>query len=625
MNKANFIFLFLFIFGNSLLRGQTVNVSVDLNAERKPISPLIYGMNNALSDNSSDPLTNSEWQKLKDAGVRMVREFGGNNGTKYNWRLKLSSHPDWYNNVYPHNWNFAAQSLLSNLPAVQGMWCFQLIGKAASNTNNNFNDWAYNQSQWWSGVNQNLAGGGTPNGASGNPNLYLMNWTADSTVGILNYWFDNLGLNKNYLKYWSMDNEPEIWSGTHDDVMPTQLSAEAFMQKYFDVAKKARAAFPEIKLLGPVTCNEWQWYNWDNATINYNGKNYCWLEFFIKRISEEQASSGIRLLDVLDIHFYPGASDATGILQMHRVFFDDTYIYPGANGVHNVNGSWDNTQNKEYIFKRCNDWLTQYLGANHGITLSLSEMDINTSNVNLIANWYASMLGTFAKNGVEIFTPWSWKTGMWEVLHLFSSNTKPYSVKAMSDNEQYLSAFASANSSNDSITFILVNRSQSSTYQVDAQFANYNLANGNYKTLTLSNLPSSETFVSKNNNALASSQSTANSGKLSVSIAPLTIKAVLITSTTTGLSHFENAKIQNLNLKYLRNGNIKIEYYMEKSSRLQIKITDMAGREISEIVNKNLPEGNYTYEIHKESFPAGLYVVSAWENKSLKMSAKLKF
>ena len=134
-----------------------------------------------------------------------------------------------------------------------------------------------------------------------------MEWPADSTVGILDRWFGagGLGLDETMFEYWSMDNEPEIWSGTHDDVMPVQLSADEFMQKYFDVAKKAREKFPAIKLIGPVPCNEWQWYNWDNDKISYNGGSYTWLEYFIKRIGEEQDSSGVRLLDALDIHFYP--------------------------------------------------------------------------------------------------------------------------------------------------------------------------------------------------------------------------------------------------------------------------------------------------------------------------------
>jgi len=43
-----------------------------------------------------------------------------------------------------------------------------------------------------------------------------------------------------------MDNEVEIWNSTHDDVMPTQPTAEAFMQLYFAVAKKQGRYIPVL-------------------------------------------------------------------------------------------------------------------------------------------------------------------------------------------------------------------------------------------------------------------------------------------------------------------------------------------------------------------------------------------
>ena len=82
----------------------------------------------------------------------MMRTLGGNNGTKYNWQKKLSSHPDWYNNVYANDWDYAQTALQQNLPGVQSMWAFQLIGKVADNSNHNFDDWGYNRSNWWSGT-----------------------------------------------------------------------------------------------------------------------------------------------------------------------------------------------------------------------------------------------------------------------------------------------------------------------------------------------------------------------------------------------------------------------------------------------------------------------------------------
>src|SRR5690606_33390550 len=214
-----------------------VTVTIDLSVDYHRVSPYLYGRNNSLSDNPGSPLSAADWTRLRDSGIKFLRESGGNNSTKYNWRRKLSSHPDWYNNVYAHDWDFAAKSIQDNLPNAQGMWSFQLIGKAAKTSSANFNDWDYNGSQWWEGVRQNLAGGGVvnPDGENalteGNPDHYLETWTADSTVGILDHWFgeNGIGLDPSRILYWNMDNEPEVWNGTHDDVVPSPIQPEEYM------------------------------------------------------------------------------------------------------------------------------------------------------------------------------------------------------------------------------------------------------------------------------------------------------------------------------------------------------------------------------------------------------------
>ncbi len=520
-----------------VLAGSTLaaEIQVDALSGRKAISPWLYGRNNSLSDDPKKPLAAKDWQFLRDAGVRMLRESGGNNSTKYNWALKLSSHPDWYNNVYAHNWDFEAQSLQANLPGVQGMWSFQLIGKAASTKAHNFNDWGYNRSQWWEGVRNNWAGGGgpLPDGGQkeGDPNLYLMDWSAEDTTAILDHWFDpnGLGLDPNGCLYWNMDNEPEIWSGTHDDVYPKQPPVEDFMRVYFEVAKKARARFPGIKLVGPVAANEWQWYNWDNNRIAADGRYYAWLEYFIKRVADEQKASGLRLLDVLDIHFYPGESKPADIVELHRVWFDTGYTYPGANGVKRLGSSgWDGSLKKEYIFARCRQWLDQYLGPDHGVTLSVTEMGIQGDNPNVTAVWYASTLGVFANEGVEIFTPWSWKVGMWEVLHLFGRYSQPIRIETTAYRVDSVSAYASINPDTNDLTIMLVNRSLSQATPIQLTIANLPATASPYKTLTLSNLPATETFRSHTDNALQADTVTLEDGTMNLSLPPLSITAVLV-------------------------------------------------------------------------------------------------
>jgi hypothetical protein len=581
-----------------------VTIKIDPTKEVKPISPYLYGRNNSFSStNPNEQLTEEDLTRLRDSGVKFFRESGGNNSTKYNWRKKLSSHPDWYNNVYTNDWDYVAKNLQKNFPNAQGMWAFQLIGMAAKTNAYNFNDWGYNQSNWWEGVNQNLAGNGVLNTTGpkaktdGDPNLYLEKWPADSTTGILDHWFgpNRLRLDKSKIIYWNMDNEAEIWNGTHDDVVPKPISAEEFMQKYFAVAKKAREKYPDIKLVGPVTANEWQWYNW-STVINHEGRNYPWLEYFIKRIAEEQKASGIKLLDVFDIHFYPSTKVNDEIVQLHRVFFDGNYVYPGANGVKNVNGVWDNSQTKEYIFGRVNDWLTKYLGANHAITLGITEMGIEGDNANVTAVWYASTMGEFMKNGVEIFSPWHWKPGMWETLHLFSKYNKTHSIKGDSSNETLVSAYPSINANQDSITVVLVNRSATANQNVTFNFDNFVLNNQQAKVFTLKSLPNIETFFSNTKNALAESAIAVADNKLSIVLAPFSVISIQLSGKVGQVSILGKEIKEDFAVKVFPNpSSDKISIQWETGSFEKIELIDVQGKIVYE---QGIQKGNQAIEIN---------------------------
>ena len=614
MNALKTISLLLLLSWQTISAQTTVSIQINASLGKQAISPYIYGKNNNLSDNSSSPTTYSQFKRMREAGLRFTREFGGNNGTKYNWRLKMTCHPDWYNNVYLHDWDYAARKLQDSLPGVQGMWAFQLIGSVAKSKLFNFNDWNFNKGTSWSGTCQNLAGkglvdssGGCKAKQNGDTSLYLTSWTADSTVGILDHWFgaQGLGYDENRIQYWSMDNEPEIWSGTHDDAMPTQLSAEAFMQKYFEVAKKARAKFPNIKLCGPIPGAEWQWYSWSDNKISYNGKMYGWLEYFILRCAEEQKATSIKLLDVLDIHNYPTVTKDSDIVQIHRMYYDQNYIYPAANGVKKSGASnWDNSIKKEYIFVRCSQWLTTYMGANHGVSFGVSESGAANNSASVTAVSYASMLGTFADNQLDFFTPWSWYPGMWETMHLFSRYAKTIRVQSESSNEHYVTAYSSVNAANDSMTVILVNRSLTETKNTTVSLSNITVPDGGYQTLRLSQLPSSETFVSHTNNSLKSDYVNVAAQSFPITLPPLSITAVVLSQHPKEINSLKEIETEISICPNPNNGLFTISSSSKKINK--IEVFDVLGQKKEQIdyttdqtISINLSElSNGLYFLH---------------------------
>jgi|GEM_PF-163939 len=524
-----------------------VSLSIDASVTAKTFSPYIYGKNGGIAPggNATSP---DSIQRYKDAGFKILRLNDGNNGTKYNWEKKLSSHPDWYNNVYAgdNNWDLRAQEMSSKLPGVQGLFLLSMLGWVANNDQHNFNDGLYNNSAWTADVNEDWAGTPAITAAGERPTvphdstLYLEKRTPDQTLGIVDHFFGTqagqLGLNQNQFLYWNMDNEPDIWNGTHSDVMPDTMSAEEFVQIYVQMALKARAKFPNIKLVGPVTTNEWQWYNWHSALVPYAGKTYSFMEFFIKRIGEEEALTGKRLLDVVDYHFYPDyklASDIPNILQLHRIWFDKTYDFPKANGMHTAFSG----TNKEYIFQRTRDWLNQYLPANHGVTLGLSEcgaIEGAQTDASVIAAWYASQMGVFASAGdVEVFTPWSQYPGMFEAVHLFTRYAKSKSLPDQNDATNLVSAYPTLNAAKDSMTVILVNRDLANDQTITVNLAGFTQGGTWAPTFDLAYL-SGETFKSESVNGIYKNAVDVANGTFTITVPKVSVTAVVLSTANPG-------------------------------------------------------------------------------------------
>lgn len=607
------VFSFTFATANA-----AVEISIDAAATAKTYSPCIYGKNGTLSQETGKATSADTLALYKDLGLKMLRLNNGNNASKYNYEKHMTSHPDWYNNVYDVDWDQSAKDLVGNLPGVQGMFAISMLGWTANDKTHNFNDWLYNQSNWSSDASQNWAGtpaisaAGEKPTATADPTLYLKQTTPDWEAGILTHFFgtgsNDLGLNKNQLLYWNMDNESDIWDGTHDDVMPDTMDAEEYVQIYVTVAKKARALYPDIKLVGPVTTNEWQWYNWHGNQITASdGNKYTFLEYFIKRIAEEEKSSGIRLLDVVDLHFYPGYSTEStipDILQLHRIWFDSTYVFPYANAV-----KWTGLENgsagKEYIFKRIQDWLTKYMGTNNGRTLGLSEfgaIDGAKNNPSAIAVWYASTLGEFAAAGnVELFTPWTWYNGMCEALHLFTHYAKEESLPAIKS-DSLLSAYTTVNAAKDSMTVILVNRNMASSSNVNVTLKNFKQYGNTASTYTLSNL-SGESFKSESDNAIKTDSVNVSNETFSITLPALSVTAVVLNKT--GNTGLEKAHLAEATFKAsAADGFIYLELPKDAESATLFDIQGhivqswKLGSNSSQTLNASkIPEGRYLLNV----------------------------
>ena len=104
-----------------------------------------------------------------------------------------------------------------------------------------------------------------------------------------------------------------------------------------EYAAAIKGAAPRALVFGPVTCN---WDGYDTLYDAPDGRSRDFLEFYLHEMHEAQQRSGQRLLDVLDLHWYPQAQGggvriteddartevATARAQAPRSLWDPSYV-----------------------------------------------------------------------------------------------------------------------------------------------------------------------------------------------------------------------------------------------------------------------------------------------------------
>ncbi|MEO8019394.1 MAG: glycoside hydrolase family 44 protein [Pseudomonadota bacterium] len=108
-----------------------------------------------------------------------------------------------------------------------------------------------------------------------------------------------------------MDNEVDIWSSTHarlrgDAVTQsgTGIGYAEVVQLNRDYSNAAKAVNPNVIVFGPVN------YGWNGFVSLQNApdaNNRDFLDFFLQQMAQAEVADGHRVLDVLDIHWYPEA------------------------------------------------------------------------------------------------------------------------------------------------------------------------------------------------------------------------------------------------------------------------------------------------------------------------------
>lgn len=282
--------------------GYDMTVNVDLAGEQKEISPLIYGVNQYGNQDN-----------LKNLRVNSIRQ-GGNRMTGYNWETNASNAgSDW---KYSSDDNLSQSDdpadCVQELSAMSSknnigykMTTLQLAGYVAADKNGTVTEEETAPSKRWNEaiLTKNAPFAEEPDLEDGKVYMdeyvnYIINKLGDSTspTGIQGY---------------SLDNEPALWNHTHSRIHPQDVGMKELSDKSIEMAEAVKKLDPKAEIFGPALYGYTAYDHLDDTDESTeweelkSANNYHWyIDYYLDTMKKASDEKGVRLLDVLDIHYY---------------------------------------------------------------------------------------------------------------------------------------------------------------------------------------------------------------------------------------------------------------------------------------------------------------------------------
>ncbi len=455
---------------------------IDVGAARHAISEDIYGMNFA--------------DEQTAAALRLpVRRRGGNSTSRYNWQNDTyNTGSDWYFENIPDD--SADPSKLPDGSAAdlfveqdrrtgtRSLLTAPLIGWVAKRRlATHPYDCGFAVSKYGA---QHSTDPWDPNCGSGTRNggtAITGNDPTDTSVAIvptfLAGWVAHLtakygAASAGGVAFWDLDNEPMLWNSTHRDVHPSPVSYDELRDQTYAYAAAIKAADGSAMTLGPVL---WGWcaYLYSaldgcSAGTDYqtHGNTY-FVPWYLQQMAAYETQHGVRVLDYLDLHYYPQASGvalssagsaATQALRLRstRSLWDPSY----------VDESWvSDTQAGGVavrLIPRMKDWVT---AAYPGTKTAISEYNWGALDDINGALAQTDVLGIFGREGLDLATLWGPPTldqpgaFAFRIFRNYDGAGNGFggvSVAATSSDQDVLSVYAAERASDGVVTIVVINK-----------------------------------------------------------------------------------------------------------------------------------------------------------------------
>jgi hypothetical protein len=448
-------------------------ITINTALARRAISPEIYGVN---------------WENQTAFAAEIktpINRWGGDATSRFNYATN-NSNPGF-------NWYFAnriealkpADFIAFNKKAgSQTIMTLPLIGWAAKDATSCGFSVAKYGAQNSTAFDRPDCGNGTNSAGAKITGNSATDSSAAVTADFYRPWIQNLvqaygRADQGGVKYYNLDNEPGIWSGTHRDVVASGITHTDFLSRSIAAAKMLKSVDPSAKTLGPSE-DGWTRYilsGADSDAGNYSARydNLWAVEWYLKQMRDYEVANKQRLLDYLDLHYYPQAPGVYGAaggkdlqalrLRSVRSLWDPTYVdesWISATGTSNIK-----------LIARMRDWINTYYP---GTKLAITEYNFGALNHINGALAQADVLGVFGREGVDIATLWGPPETYAPDTGLFANKPGAYamrmyrnydgagaqfgdtSVQAQSADQGRLSVYASLDSSDGSLKLMVINK-----------------------------------------------------------------------------------------------------------------------------------------------------------------------
>ncbi len=477
-----------------------INVSIDTTKDITPISQLIYGGN---------------WD-FNDASITSKR-LGGNRMTGYNWENNFSSAgSDWQHssdtfllsngNVPKEQWSqpasvittFHDQNQAENIP--YSLVTLQAAGYVSADSKGTVTETEVAPSARWKEVKFNKGSSLSITPDTTDDNVYMNE--------LINFLTNKYGSASTPMgiKAYAIDNEPALWPHTHARIHPNQPTCSEILNKNIELSKVVKKLDPAAEVFGAVLYGFGAYYDFQTAPDWESVKgSYKWfLDYYLDNMKKSSDSEGKRLLDVLDLHWYPEAqggglrittNDTTNIdcnkarLQAPRTLWDTTY----------KEDSWIAQWFSQFlpIIPNIKTSIDKYYP---GTKLAFTEYSYGADNHITGGIAQADVLGIFGKYGVYAANIWgggSYTASGFNLYRNYDGKGSKYgdsSVKCDTSDITNSSVYASiVGSSDNKLHIVVMNKSYDSV-------ANFNFtinSKSSYKTGSVCGFDSSSSTITQ--------------------------------------------------------------------------------------------------------------------------------